>query len=663
MWRHVLKGTAAAPTPQAETATRWCRSRRRPPSALRRRSLGSRGGRPLFQDDSVRVFAKLTAATLLSAVLPFSASLYQSVGLHERALRRSLHREHETSAALASNATRDYFGHIRASLRTLIGETIDWQALSPAEREGALWLAHGQFKSVAVAELRSGAAVVQAVALREPDPDDPARPALAPEDWAAFDAAVPPAGGELQIGAPVRLRGGALIAPLVLDLGQQQRGLNVALGIALDALCERIAQGAPAEGDVRLLDATGRQVCHGAKVAKLENAPVSLGRLLHSSDESYEREQSGERLHGVAIAVLEGWHLVVEQPAEVIARLTRSLRNRALLWLGIGAAAAVATGLWVAYSIKRPLERLMLGVKAIAAGNLEFRLDTTGRDEFGRLATAFNRMSGEIAERDREIQDWNTELKARVDQRSRQLEEAQEALLRSQKMAGLAALTAGMAHEMNNPLTGILGLTQVLAARVKKRPDQAQEQKVLDSIIVEAERMRRLLSEMSSLGQLGGQEGFQEVRVQPLVESVVLSERSEAESREVELQVDCQDDGSRVFGDQKLLSRALAALVDNALTAAPAQGGIIKVATECPKESWVKITVEDNGRGIDKEHLEKVFEPFYTTKQGGGEGLGLAQVYQTVQAHGGRIELHSQSGQGTQLEIFLPTMGIGAHLV
>lgn len=611
----------------------------------------------------MRVFAKLTAATLLSAVLPFSASLYQSVGLHERALRRSLHREHEAAAALASNATRDYFAHIRASLGTLIGETIDWQALSPAEREGALWLAHGQFKSVAVAELRSGAAVVQAVALSEPDPGDPTRPALAAQDWAAFDAAVPPAGGELQVGAPVRLRSGALIVPLVLDLGRQQRGLNLALGISLGSLCERLAQGAPNQGEVRLLDAVGRQVCLGERVAALEPAPTTLAPLLRGRSESYERVQGGELRHGVAIPVLERWHLALEQPAEIIAQHTRSLRNRALLWLGIGAAAAVATGLWVAYSIKRPLERLMRGVRAIAAGNLEFRLDTTARDEFGRLATAFNRMSIEIANRDREIQDWNSELQERVAQRGRQLEEAQQALLRSQKMAGLAALTAGMAHEMNNPLTGILGLTQVLEARVKKRPDQGQEQKVLASIVAECQRMQRLLAEMSSLGQLDGQEGFQEVRVQPLVESVVLSKRAEAESRQVQMRADCQDAGSRVSGDQKLLSRALVALIDNALTAAPAEGGVINLTTECPEAGWVRLTVEDNGCGIEKEYLEKVLEPFYTTKQGGGEGLGLAQVYQTVQAHGGRVELHSQPRQGTQVALFLPTVGIGAHLV
>jgi two-component system, NtrC family, sensor kinase len=452
-----------------------------------------------------------------------------------------------------------------------------------------------------------------------------------------------------------------------IALSDRERGepsaLTFAVGLNLASLCQRLVEVKPERGEIALFDRWNRAVCSTRGAPALQSADPELRGFLLPGSGNYQRQVEGQRFRGTVAAVLDGWRVVVEQPQDVISSPTLVLRNRALLWLCIGAAAAVASGLILSGSIYRPLQLLTAGVREIGTGNLGFRLQTASNDEFAQLARAFNTMSQGIAERDAEIREWNAKLQARVEKRGKQLKAAQDALLRSQKMAGLSTLVAGVAHEMNNPLTGILGLSQVLWGRGRKQGTDSSELELLGSIVTEAKRMQRLLSRMQALSDTVNTEDFREVKVGRLLDGVLLAARARMRELGIELFVDFKHGQATVLGDQYQLNQVFHGIVDNSLKAMTDQGGTLSVSTSSPDGDWIVITVSDTGHGIKEEQLEKVIEPFFTTKQGGaGDGLGLSLTYQAVRAHGGNLEVRSEWGKGTEVEVRLPAIRVGAHL-
>jgi signal transduction histidine kinase len=323
----------------------------------------------------------------------------------------------------------------------------------------------------------------------------------------------------------------------------------------------------------------------------------------------------------------------------------------------------LGAGLVLARTISQPLARLARGAELVAKGDFSVRLAVEGRDELADVSESFNRMCAEIEAREREIRNWNEELRARVDDKTNELRQAQNALLESRKIAAMAALAAGVAHEINNPLTGVIGLTQVLIARSRKQADGAADIELLASVEREALRVRDIVRKMLSLTQVRETRGLKELHPAELLLEVLNARREQLELAGISVEEKFDVDVPSVFGDREQMSHVFEEIIDNAMKAMRGSPGHLLVASQSIDGQLVKLRFADTGRGIAPEHLDKVFEPFFTTKDDWhGQGLGLTAAFRVIEAHHGTIKLDSRLGHGTTVTIALPAKRQGAHL-
>ncbi|MET0389007.1 MAG: ATP-binding protein, partial [Polyangiales bacterium] len=279
---------------------------------------------------------------------------------------------------------------------------------------------------------------------------------------------------------------------------------------------------------------------------------------------------------------------------------------------------------------------------------------------------SFNRMCGEIEAREREIRRWNEELRERVEQKTDELKSAQDALLESRKLAAMSALAAGVAHEINNPLTGVIGLTQVLLSRNKQRPGAEAETELLQSSLREALRVRDIVSKMTLLSQAREASGHAELSPLDWVRDAVESRSEQLAAAQVEIEEQLAPPGElpKLVGNHAQLVQVLCELIDNATKAMRGRSGKLVLALDALGAELVRLRLTDSGRGIAAQHLEQVFEPFFTTKDDWqGQGLGLTVAYRIIEAHHGSIKLESKLGEGTTVTVLLPAKRAGAHLV
>jgi signal transduction histidine kinase len=377
-----------------------------------------------------------------------------------------------------------------------------------------------------------------------------------------------------------------------------------------------------------------------------------------------EYRDSKERQLSASIAATpQGWRVVAQQSAREATAAGDRMRLQTLFWIAVAAVAALAAGMFLARAISRPVRELAKGARELAGGNLGYRVAVTGRDELGGLALAFNRMSEEIAQRNAEIEAFNAELQARVDERTRQLREAEQQLLRSQKLAAVSSLAAGVAHEINNPLTGVLGIAQLLKAQAGDDAAGSKRVSLLGQIETEAKRIRDIVQSMLSLSEEEAGKGFVEVDLAPIVSEALAVVAGQLSSAGVELVQDLPDSAPAIRGNGAQLLQLFAHLLSNAIGAMKSSGKLT-VCVRSVAGELLEATVTDTGHGIPPEHLDRVFEPFFTTKQQWQRrGLGLAVAYRIVEQHNGKISIHSEVDVGTTVTVTIPIARGGAHLV
>jgi two-component system, NtrC family, sensor kinase len=580
----------------------------------------------------VTVTGKLLAIVVFVAIAPLAVFAFTAMRVHERALDADVLELHRKTA---ESGAREIEASLDAARRTTGGlvRAIPWAALSAEERRGALELVYQQLEDVAaVTLLDDGGRRLDSVA------DDAGRhhPPLAAAIADAFVRAIPIADAREHgsaTGAAIAVADDSPIVPLAFAIPRGDApAWTLAVALSLRAACGELHLASSPAIAVRLEDAAGRLLC---------GEPAPAGELVSASAEA----------HG-------GWRVVAEQSREHALASTRSIRDESLVWAVLGAAAAIASGLVLAQAIRRPLRRLAAGSEAIARGDYAHRIGHAAHDEFGALADSFDRMTGELERKDAELRAWNDELQGRVDARTAELKDAQDQLLQSRKLGAMAALTAGVAHELNNPLAGVLGLAQLMRGRSDL---DERAHRSLASIEREATRIRDIVAQMSSLAQDTVSDAV------PLdVPQVVAAAIDELGSRLADGQIVVEralgERAPRVRGNAAQLQQALSQLVDNSLKAMPS-GGTLRLAVRAIEDELVAIEVADTGRGIAPELLDKIFEPFFTTKDDWrGVGLGLTVAQRIVEAHHGRIRATSRVGAGTTMTITLPVMRRGSHL-
>lgn len=246
-----------------------------------------------------------------------------------------------------------------------------------------------------------------------------------------------------------------------------------------------------------------------------------------------------------------------------------------------------------------------------------------------------------------EIEQWNRELEKRVEQKTAELEDAHHEILLTEKLAALGHLSAGMAHEIRNPLNSISLFAQVLRSGLANDPEM---QSFSDKIVHEVERIDAILVKLLSTSKRSNFQ-LRSIRLIDVIEASLQPFLAQIKAQNIMLNKSMQKNTPTILADADELGQVFSNLFANALFEMP-DGGKLTIALEC-SESEALITISDSGGGIPQEHLNKIFDPFFTTKKR-GTGFGLSVVLRIVKTYSGRIHVESKVGQGTSFQIFLP---------
>jgi two-component system NtrC family sensor kinase len=325
---------------------------------------------------------------------------------------------------------------------------------------------------------------------------------------------------------------------------------------------------------------------------------------------------------------------------------------------------AVLSWLFVWRVVAKPIQALEKGTERLSQGELGYQIEVQSHDEVGDLAHSFNGMSLQLHAANEEIVTWAKTLEDRVEQKTKELQRAHAQMLHVEKMASIGKMAAVVAHEVNNPLSGILTYAKLLSKWVgtgqtahEKREEAMQ---CLDLIAAESRRCGDLIKNLLSLSRTAPM-NVQSVDLHAVINRCLMLVRHQLELVGVELQLKLADDLPLVHCDPAQIEQVLLALTMNAIDAMP-RGGTLWIETRLSSnKSEIEIIVRDDGAGIAPDVLAHMFEPFLTTKESGrGVGLGLAISRGIVERHNGRIEVESEVGRGTTFTVTLPNLASDA---
>jgi PAS domain S-box-containing protein len=247
------------------------------------------------------------------------------------------------------------------------------------------------------------------------------------------------------------------------------------------------------------------------------------------------------------------------------------------------------------------------------------------------------------------------DLKERLEM-ERALRRTQEQLLQSEKLAAMGRLTSQIAHELNNPLYGIMNTLELLKTEVSL---QSKRRKVLEMALSETQRLSELLRKMLSFSK-PDQEERQAVDLNTVIDEILLLHEKQLQENDIKIKTSFAAELPVIMASKNQLRQVFLNLVANARDAMP-DGGTLNVKTDSDKAN-VKIEISDTGTGIKEEHLKRIFDSFFTTKDSiKGVGLGLSVCYGFIKEHGGDIQVRSKVGKGTTFTIILPILKVSVE--
>lgn len=344
-------------------------------------------------------------------------------------------------------------------------------------------------------------------------------------------------------------------------------------------------------------------------------------------------------------------------------KIDQTIRSNKLTIFSFALGFVIAAGVLVAILIHRiiylPLRDLQQGAVKLARGELEQTIPVRSPDEFGQLAASFNSMTEALRRSHAELKEWGTTLEQKVEEATRELHLAQAEAARGEKLASVGLLAAGIAHELNNPLTGVLTFSHLVR---KQLPDGSPEAEDLDLVIQETKRCSAIIRRLLDFArEKTPTKTFADLN--KLIEQTAHLIEQSAQVENIELIFNFDPNLPLVWIDEDLLKQVVMNMLVNAQHAIEGAGSITISTRNLPdyrKEDgtqvpMVEIVIADTGHGIPEADLSKVFDPFFTTKGvGKGTGLGLSVSHGTITAHGGSIEVDSTVGKGTTFRILIP---------
>lgn len=306
--------------------------------------------------------------------------------------------------------------------------------------------------------------------------------------------------------------------------------------------------------------------------------------------------------------------------------------------------------------IEKPINRLIGGTKAISEMQLDQPIHLTSSEELEELAHSFNVMRERLKEAHEENAEFTQILERKVEERTAELRSAQRKLIQTDRLASLGGLAASVAHEINNPVSGVLNLSMLLQRILEDDgipPGRLPEfRRYLGQISTETARVGRIVSDLLSFSRRSKPQSA-DADLNAIIRTTVSLVMHKLQLASVALELDLQENLPSIPCDASQIQQVVLNLVLNGAEAIHG-GGTVTVATRSFAEG-VAMDVRDTGSGIPPELRSKIFDPFFTTKEEGkGVGLGLAVVYGIVEAHGGDIEVESEVGKGTLFRVTLP---------
>lgn len=306
-----------------------------------------------------------------------------------------------------------------------------------------------------------------------------------------------------------------------------------------------------------------------------------------------------------------------------------------------------------------PINQLVEGTKQVSKGNFDFYLPVEKNDEIGELARAFEKMVRRIEAFKEELEGWNRELEKRVEEKTKKLKIAQRKILQAEKMSSLGRLAAVIAHEINNPISGLIVFINLLKKQVEKGDLSERElermYKNLALMESEAKRCGTIVSELLAFSRKESE--IIPCDINEIIEKSVSLMRLNIKDKNIVINVETEENMPKAKCDPSKMQQVFINLIQNAIDAMP-MGGTITIKTKWnEKRKGISVTISDTGVGIPEEYLSHIFEPFYSTKDNGKSiGIGLFVVYGAIEQIGGRISVESEVGKGTTFKICIPSV-------
>lgn len=305
--------------------------------------------------------------------------------------------------------------------------------------------------------------------------------------------------------------------------------------------------------------------------------------------------------------------------------------------------------------VGRPVKELVLGTKKVAEGDLDYRIPIATDDEMGHLARSFNEMTANLEMANREITEWVRTLEHRVEDRTKELREAQSQLVHAEKLATLGRIAATVAHEINNPLTGVFTYIKLMERRIGEETirenDVGKFREYLSTMSREVERTSAIVLNLLDFTR-PKEPSKKPVNLNRLVEESIGIVRNKLGTHGVRVEKEMRSIPD-ILADPSQIKQVFINIIVNACEAMEG-GGVLAIRSFHDEESRTEtVSFSDTGPGISPEDIAKVFDPFFTTKEK-GTGLGLSVANGIVTRHNGRIQVTSGDGTGTTMSVVLP---------
>jgi len=494
---------------------------------------------------------------------------------------------------------------------------------------------------------------------------------------------------------PTQLAGNenlVLRTPVHLDAGVGGEGTGMALvvaapvGLSSAQPAGALYGGVLLNGNFAIVDRVWKLLFHGERFKEMDVGLVTIferdARVSTSMRTTGADRAVGTRApQGVSDAVLrrgELWsgrafvvrHWYIGEYAPIrnyagdvigmlaVGRLEKtytSVRDRVILSFFAIATAGFLVILGITYfmilNITRPISEMVAATRSIIAGRFdqEVRLNSPG--EIGLLADSFNAMLKSLRQMKGDLEEWGRTLEEKVKQETEQLVAMQTRVAQSERLASLGMLAAGVAHEVNNPLGGILALTSLT---VEDMPKQDPNRENLEEVIRQTERCRDIVKGLLEFSRQS-KGNAEPVDLNKVLQDTLLLIGKQAFFFNIEVVCRLEAELPPVVADPSQFQQVFINVLMNAVQAMDERGTITIETRHNSADNSVEVAISDTGRGIPAEYINRIFDPFFTTKAGGhGTGLGLSIAYGIVTTQGGSISVQSEAGKGSTFTIRIP---------